>query len=98
VPLAREAVTELPRTVPRSLISGESCSRTRLAGGRRSLVPLERVLAILLSWRRAARERALRRCLVLRVARLRGAVPRPRGSASGHASFRPIVARASETR
>lgn len=103
VPLARETVTELPRTVPRSLISGEPRSGTRLAGRRRSRVPLERVLAervlaILLSWRRAARERALRRCLVLRAARLRGAVPRPCGSASGHAGFRPTVARASETR
>lgn len=58
---ARETLAVRPGTVPRSLIPGEPGTGAGRGGTRRPRVLLERVLAIRLSWRRAARERALRR-------------------------------------
>jgi hypothetical protein len=95
--LARETVAVWSRNAPRSLVSGEPGTGTGRAGTRRALgllerVLAERVLAVLLSRRRAAGERALLRWRVLLVPRRRGAVPRPSRSARGHARFRPAVA------
>jgi hypothetical protein len=100
--LARETVAVWSRNAPRSLVSGEPGTGTGRAGTRRALgllerVLAERVLAVLLSRRRAAGERALLRWRVLLVPRLlvprrRGAVPRPGRPARWHAWFRPAVA------
>jgi hypothetical protein len=110
--LARETAAVWSRNAPRSLVSGEPGTGTGRAGTRRALgllerVLAERVLAVLLSRRRAAGERALLRWRVRLVPRLlvprllvprllvprrRGAVPRSGRSARGHAWFRPAVA------
>ena len=99
--LASETVTVRAGNVPR--IAGEPGAGTRRPRVLLEGVLAKRVLTVLLSRRRAARKRALRRWRVLRVAwlcvaRLRVAVPGPGRSASGQAGFRPAIARPAVTR
>jgi hypothetical protein len=94
-PLARETVAVRPGNPPGSLVGAEPGTRTCRTGTSVARCPperllAERLLAVLLSRRRAAGEGALLRRRVvlvslLRVPLLRSAVPRPGRSARGHA-------------